>query len=100
MDFFDRVSLTGVRETGDGYLVAEARIARTGIQVYRGFECGKDTLDTVKVYRPETEVFSAPTLTSCAYRPMTNDHPSERVTSKNWKKFSVGITGPEVARDG
>jgi predicted metalloprotease len=39
----------GVRVTQDGYLVAQPRIARTGIQLYRGRECGKPDVDTVRL---------------------------------------------------
>ncbi len=31
MNFTDIVTVAGTRRTGDGYLVADARIARTGI---------------------------------------------------------------------
>ncbi len=34
----DSVSVSAVRRTTDGYLVAEARVARTGIQDYLGTE--------------------------------------------------------------
>jgi Uncharacterized protein conserved in bacteria (DUF2213) len=41
---YDGISLEDkdakVRFTKDGYLVATPRIARTGIQLYRGSECG------------------------------------------------------------
>jgi hypothetical protein len=89
-----------VRFSGDGYLVANARIARTGIQEYKGFELGYPHLDTVKVYRPESEVFHRDSLRSWAHRPVTNDHPSDKVTSSNWKKVAVGQTDGHIARDG
>ena len=43
MIFTDSVPVTGVRRTEDGYLVAEARVARTGIQDYLGTEIGRYT---------------------------------------------------------
>lgn len=100
MHFTDAVTLDGVRTTADGYLVADARIARTGVQVYAGREIGKPEIAQVRVYRPEQEVFSPDAMGSFAHRPVTNDHPSEAVTAKNWKRHSVGQTGGEVARDG
>jgi hypothetical protein len=99
----DRAQVTGVRKTRDGYLVAEARIARTGIQTYTAGELGlKDRApgDVIRVYRPADEVFSADAMASLAHRPITIDHPSERVTADNWKRHSVGNTGGEVMRDG
>ncbi|MGV1833947.1 DUF2213 domain-containing protein [Rhizobium rhizogenes] len=100
MNFTDIVTVAGTRRTGDGYLVADARVARTGIQNYRGAEIGRPEMRTVRVYRPGAEVFSEDTLKSVAHRPVTNEHPPEMVTSENWKKYSVGQTGDEVAGEG
>ncbi|UXA66019.1 DUF2213 domain-containing protein [Xanthomonas prunicola] len=95
----DRVSVTAPRRTADGYLVAEAFVARTGIQDYLGSELGRPDLEVVRLYRPPEEVFSDETLRSYAHRPMTNDHPPEQVNADNWKKYAVGQTGDEVAHD-
>ncbi len=106
MQFFDTVSISGTRKTDDGYLVADARVARSGIQEYSGFEVDPDgslglrDKAVVRVYRPEDEVFSEGAMRSYAYRPVTNDHPSEAVTAENWKHLAVGQTGGEVGRDG
>ena len=100
MNFTDIVTVAGTRRTGDGYLVADARVARTGIQNYLGAEIGRPEMRTVRVYRPGTEVFSEDTLKSAAHRPVTNEHPPEMVTSENWKKYSVGQTGDEIAGEG
>lgn len=97
----DTVTLVGDRRTTqDGYLVAAARIARTGVQTYSGAEMGRTDLATVRVWRPEEEVFAADALASMAHRPVTLDHPAEPVTAANWKAHSVGQVGGEVARDG
>lgn len=96
----DRVSVGKPRKTGDGYLVADAKVARTGIQLYRGAELGRPDLDTVRVYRPEEEVFSRDSLASYAYKPATNDHPSKMVDASTWKATSIGNIGQEVVRDG
>lgn len=96
----DRASLSGTRRTHDGYLVADARVARTGIQEYLGYEVGKPELGAVRVYRPEAEVFSADALRTYAFRPVTVGHPAEGVTADNWRKEAVGTTGADVARDG
>ena len=88
------------RLTEDGYLVASPRVARTGIQIYAGSELGQPTLDQVRVYRPEEEVFHKDALQSYAFRPVTVDHPPEPVNAGNWSKYSVGGVGGEIARDG
>jgi hypothetical protein len=100
MQFTDAVTVAGTRRRDDGYLVADARIARTGIQNYLGWEVGKPDMAQVRFYRPGSEVFSEDTLKSAAHRPVTNDHPDEQVTSKNWKEFAVGQTGDEVSGEG
>lgn len=107
MIFTDSVPVSGVRRTADGYLVAEAYVARTGIQDYLGAEIdpnnehGLRDLPIVRVYRPESSVFHKDAMNSYAYRPMTNDHPGgDGVNSKNWKDVAVGNTGGEVIRDG
>jgi hypothetical protein len=106
MDFFDTLTLDGPRITSDGYLVASVKVARTGIQLYSGREVdpenkhGMRDKAQVRVYRSPEEVFSADSIRSFAYRPVTIDHPSEAVTADNWKDFSVGNTGGDVLRDG
>ena len=95
----DNVPVSAVRRTADGYLVADAFVARTGIQTYLGEELGRPDLLNVRLYRPPEEVFSDATLRSFAHRPMTNDHPPEQVNAQNWKKYAVGQTGDEVVHD-
>lgn len=100
MQFTDAAVVAGTRRRDDGYLVADARIARTGIQSYLGSEVGKPDMSMVRVYRPGSEVFADETLKSAAHRPVTNDHPPEMVTSDNWKKFAVGQTSDEITGEG
>lgn len=100
MKFTDNVTIAGTRKRDDGYLVADARVARTGIQIYLGSEVGRPDLATVRVYRPGSEVFSQDTLRSVAHRPVTNDHPDEAVSADNWKEHAVGQTGDEVTGEG
>ncbi|OCJ05313.1 hypothetical protein A6U87_15025 [Rhizobium sp. AC44/96] len=106
MQLFDTVTLDGIRRTQDGYLVADVKVARTGIQLYAGREVDPENKHglrdkaVVRVYRSEEEVFAQDAMHSYAYRPVTDDHPSESVTSDNWKQLAVGQTGGEVVRDG
>lgn len=104
--FFDAVILDGVRKTRDGYLVGVAKSARTGIQIYSGREIDPDNQHglrdraQVRVYRSPDEVFHTDAMASMAHRPVTVDHPHQMVNARNWKQFSGGMTGGEVARDG
>lgn len=100
LNFSDKVSTSAVRKTADGYLVADAAVARTGIQEYLGKEVGKPDMPIVRVYRPADQVFSKDAMKTYAHRPMTNDHPSVAVNSDNWKDYAVGQTGGDVMRDG
>lgn len=85
---------------GSGYLAAMPRVARTGIQLYRGSEVGMPTMDIVRVYRPADAVFNAKALESMTHKPVTDDHPPVLVDAKNWRKYSRGTTGDETLRDG
>lgn len=98
--FFDRQPVKGYEKTKDGFLIANVKVARTGIQIYSGREMGKPTMDTVRVWRPESEVFDEDSVVTYVNRPVTDDHPTEMVDAKNWKKHAVGSTGGKIMRDG
>lgn len=99
LKFVDNVEIRDARLRDDGYLVVDARVARTGVQDYLGSEVGRADLAQVSVYRSEDEVFSDEAMASFAHRPVTDDHPTERVTADNWKQFAIGQTADEIARD-
>lgn len=90
----------GFRLTEDGYLVTEPRVARTGIQIYKGYEVGRPDMEDVRVYRPEAEVFDKKAMASLAHRTITLEHPDTRVDASNWKQLAVGHSSEPVARDG
>lgn len=100
MKLTDGVALDGARLVDSGYLEANARTARTGVQQYLGREVGRPDLDIVNVYRAEDQVFSKASLETFSKLPLTNDHPAEQVTADNWRRLAVGVTGDEVLRDG
>ena len=83
-----------------GYLRAKPRIARTGIQIYHGRECGRADMEKVRVYRPQDAVFGSDAVKTYTHLPVTLDHPGVTVDASNWKQFAVGETGDEVLRDG
>jgi hypothetical protein len=100
MQFTDAVAVSGTRRTADGYLVAEARSVRTGIQLYAGSEVGKPELPVVRVYRPADQVFADASLQSFTHAPVTMDHPAEAVTADNWKQLAVGEVSTAAKKDG
>ena len=89
-----------IRVTDEGFLACMPRIARTGIQIYSGAEMGVNDKATVRVYRPEGEVFNVDALKSIGHRTVTLDHPPEMVSAKNWREYAVGHCGGDIARDG
>jgi hypothetical protein len=94
MKFTDAATVAGTRRTGDGYLVADARITRTGVPAYLGSEVGKPDIEHGRGL--STWCRSVRRLKSAAHRPVTNKHPPEMVTSDNWEKIAVGQTGDEI----
>ena len=100
IQLLDKATTNTVRRTADGYLVADARVARTGIQEYLGSELGRPDMPIIRVYRPESSVFAQDAMHSYAHRPVTNNHPASQVDASNWKDVAIGNTGGEVVRDG
>jgi hypothetical protein len=103
MLMFDTITLDAdakVSFTRDGYLKAQPRVARVGIQIYGGGEVGRPDIESVRVYRPVDQVFADSAVHSYTHLPVTLDHPREAVTPDNWRKYAVGETGDEVLRDG
>lgn len=98
--FTDRASVGRVKDTKEGYLIATARVARTGNQNYLASELGDVAIaagfkpdDVVRVYRAPDQVFSDKTLTSITRVPVTLGHPPEMVDADNWSKYAVGEVG-------
>ncbi len=92
--------LEGYRITSNGYLVADVRFARTGIQDYAGNELDRRDLPLVHVFRSDAEVFASAAMRSFAGRPVTLGHPADMVASTNWRKHAVGRVDDEIKRDG
>lgn len=101
---FDRAGyrITQREYTDEGFLKVPGRVARTGIQEYLARELGLDGDPNriVRVYRPEEEVFNDASLGTYDGATVTNDHPKELVTSKNYKAVSVGEVRGTGRRDG
>lgn len=101
---FDRVShrITHREYTDEGFLKVPGRVARTGIQEYLARELGLDGDPNriVRVYRPEDEVFNDSSLGTYDGATVTNDHPKDLVTAKNYKAVAVGEVRGVGRRDG
>lgn len=84
---YDRTTLrTDGKRTPQGYLLCDAAIARTGVQVYR-----MPDGTSRREYRSPEEVFHPDALQSFALAPLTLGHPQELVTAENNEKYSRGI---------
>ncbi len=101
----DKFALTERRRSPEGFLIAPAKLSRTGVQEYTAGELGLDessgmaTDAIVRLFRPHEEVFSAAALSSFEAATLTINHPPDNVTAANWKTHAVGdVHG--IASDG
>lgn len=81
--------------TSQGYLRADAYPTKAGIFTYTRADGSK-----VRELRPESEVFSAASLSSLSLAPVTDEHPPVALTSSNTRALSVGTVGELVKQDG
>ena len=105
LQFTDALELGKPRRTKEGYMAVRARAARTGVYQYTGRQVdaenkhGLRDMAIVPVLRDENTVFDKAAAQSFIGKPVTVDHPSEPVTSANWKDHARGaIMG--ALRDG
>ena len=82
---YDKSRLSSVKRLDNGYLIAPGNITRTGVFVYSDGDGG-----TVRELRLPEEVFSDQAMESFGLSPLTNDHPTEALTSGNTGNFQVG----------
>ena len=64
-----------MRMTANGYLVAQARVARTGIQIYHGDEVGDPNAPRCASTGPRRRSSTAARLHTFAHKPVTLGHP-------------------------
>lgn len=82
--------------TSAGFMKVRAKAARVGHYEYTGRDVDPDNKyglrDTaiVKVAREPADVFDAASAHSFIGKPITDDHPSEAVTSTNWRDHARG----------
>lgn len=91
----DYGTLGKVRRTPQGGVIAPARLTRTGVFRY----LNHDGTERRELRLPE-EVFKADSLATLADAPVTDGHPAEPVTTKNFSKFSRGHMRGDAKADG
>lgn len=96
----DRAELEGVEISDEGYLLAYARVARTGVYDYAGAELGRPDIAKISVLRSADAVFDTASVATLLDKPVTNDHPSVNVVAENWAQLAVGNVRDEAMRDG
>lgn len=79
----------------EGYLIAWAKIARAGVQLYQNPDGS-----IRREYRPPEEVSSPESLKSFAQVPICLEHPPFMLSSLNAQSSTVGWTGERVVYDG
>jgi len=85
-----------MKRTDEGFLQGNAAIAKTGILTYI-LKDGSTRRELVT----EDTLFSEESMNSLKLKPVTNQHPKERMlNSKTVKKRKVGMTGENIKRDG
>jgi hypothetical protein len=79
---------TPFTRTTDGFLTGRAIVTSIGVFSYRN----KDGSITRELRLPD-EVFNTDSLASMKLKPVTNGHPSEKVTPANFQDLAVGSLG-------
>ena len=93
LDVFES-DLGDVQRTEEGFAHFFARATRTGVFLYKN----QDGSLRRELRLPE-EVFSIDSMATLKNKPVTNDHPTELVDSKNARDYTVGMTGEDVTQD-
>lgn len=84
--------------TPEGYLVANAKIARIGIQEYSYLD-SDGTTRIRREFRPPEEVANRDSLKTLCDLPISIEHPPAMLDSSNARQFAVGWNG-SVSYDG
>jgi len=82
---YDRATIKAAL-TDEGYLVDEPVVGRVGIQEYR-----QPDGTILRELRLPEEVYDYESLASFAGKPVTDDHPAEKVSAANAKSLMVGV---------
>ncbi|MCP3685818.1 MAG: DUF2213 domain-containing protein [bacterium] len=90
-----------VIDSNTGFLTAPVTLARTGVQIYYGYELGlKDrALEKIGVFRPPEEVFHPDSLDSYKNLTVTDDHPENTIDIGNVKGLQKGSLSDTKQKD-
>lgn len=92
---FDTFQVPKVEKTKEGYLRGKVIASRAGVFEYLNFD------GTIRrELRHPDEVFKRNSLDTMKMIPVTDDHPTEFVDSKNAAQLQVGYTGENCDTDG
>lgn len=94
IDYVAQSELAPPVRLDNGFLKAQGRIARTGIQVYYDSQ-GRQRREL----RLPEEVFDKESLESFEQLPVTNNHPTQMLDARNAKEHTVGNVS-DLRRDG
>jgi hypothetical protein len=96
--FDNKVEIVESKLNENGYLVIKCIFARTGIQERYGSEISEDFDQTklYKEYRSPDEVFKSEVIQAFQNVVITNDHPTELLTTQNTKYHAVGFVSSKV----
>lgn len=108
--FVDKFAFTPSARTitPEGYMIAPARIARPGIQYYRGSDLKQASTypsdkfnddSVVTVYRPPSEVFRQEVVDSFKNVAVTDDHPPALLCAKTHRQYARGTVLSDVSYD-
>jgi len=93
MDVYGAIPGDSFSSDEDGNLIGRATVTCVGVFPY----LLQDGTVFNELRLPE-EVFAKDSLDSLRLIPITNDHPTEKVTPDNIDKLQVGVTGEDVCR--
>ena len=95
MEFcYDTGEITKYEITDEGYLRAEAVIARIGVQTYYNADGSPR-----REFRPPEEVSNPDSLASFGWKAHTNEHPPRLLDKTNTKKYQTGTVDTTVKYD-
>ncbi|KQU22388.1 hypothetical protein ASG61_23065 [Bacillus sp. Leaf75] len=84
---FDKALIQDYAETYEGYLTVTVPITRPGVFPYQR----QDGTIQMEAKLPD-EIFSDHTINSARSKPVTDDHPNEPVTLKNYSRYAKGLS--------
>ncbi|MGN8233226.1 DUF2213 domain-containing protein [Priestia flexa] len=89
---FDKALIQDYAETPEGYLTVTVPITRPGVFPYQR----QDGTIQMEAKLPD-EIFSERTIRSARSKPVTDDHPNEPVTLKNFNRYAKGLSHTDAS---